>query len=146
MKIRPFEGGDEDDVIHVWRECGLIVPWNDPRRDIERKLQVNPEWFLVGESVGRVVATCMVGYDGHRGWLYYLGILPVHQGKGWGRNLVAHAESILRQVGCPKINLQVRSTNQDVIKFYESQGFACETTLSMGKRLESDEPIDSQSS
>ena len=146
LTIRPFRSNDEEGVIKVWHACGLTVPWNNPQRDIERKLQVKPEWFLIGEAKGQLVATCMIGYDGHRGWLYYLGVHPDHQGKGWGRELVAHAESILRRAGCPKINLQVRSTNQNVIQFYESLGFSSEATLSMGKRLESDEPFDVQSS
>lgn len=135
MTIRPYRATDEDAVIALWRECSMLR-WSDPRKDIARKLKVNPEWFLVGESAGRVVATCMIGYEGHRGWINFLAVAPDLQGGGHGRALMEEAERILRGVGCPKINLQVRATNTKVIAFYEKLGFAAEDLLNMGKRLE----------
>lgn len=138
MKIRPYQESDEEAVIALWRECRMLR-WSDPRKDIARKLAVNPEWFLVGESGGRVVATCMVGYEGHRGWINFLAVKPGLQGSGHGRALMAEAERILRGVGCAKINLQVRATNKKVIKFYRKLGFGTEDLINMGKRLATDE-------
>jgi ribosomal protein S18 acetylase RimI-like enzyme len=129
---------DKNAVIQLWIQCGLVVPHNNPVQDIERKMKVNPEWFLVGEIDGQVVGTCMAGYEGHRGWINYLAVLPDWQKRGLGRQLMEHAEKILLAAGCAKINLQIRSTNQQVIKFYESIGYKQDPVVSMGKRLEPD--------
>src|SRR5436305_13650420 len=107
MDIRCFEPQDEPAVVALWERCGLTRPWNDPRKDIRRKLQVRPDLFLVAEAAGTVVGVVMVGYDGHRGWISYLGVDPSHQRKGIGRALMAEAERRLRAEGCPKINLQI---------------------------------------
>lgn len=138
MEIRPYRPDDEAAVIAVWDRCGLLRPWNDPRKDIQRKLTDSPELFLVGTIEGRVVATVMAGYDGHRGWINYLGVCPDHQRQGLGREIMEAAERCLRERGVPKINLQVRSGNSQVIAFYESLGFRMDEVVSLGKRLESD--------
>ncbi|HEY0072591.1 MAG TPA: GNAT family acetyltransferase [Abditibacteriaceae bacterium] len=138
MTIRPFEISDSKPVIALWRECGLIVPWNDPQRDIERKMQVQPELFFVGEIEGRIVATLMAGYEGHRGWLNYVAVAPDAHRQGLGRQIVEHAIEQLRKRGCPKINLQVRTSNAEVIAFYESLGFQVDDATSLGMRLISD--------
>jgi ribosomal protein S18 acetylase RimI-like enzyme len=122
-------------VINLWHLCDLIVPWNDPQQDIHRKLQVQPELFLVGTIEERVVASVMAGYDGHRGWLYSLAVEPNSQRCGLGRRIVKAAISRLAAVGCHKVNLQIRANNVGVIGFYEALGFSVEETLSMGKRL-----------
>jgi ribosomal protein S18 acetylase RimI-like enzyme len=137
--IRPFQSADEPTVIALWQECGLTRPWNDPHKDIQRKLAVRPEWFLVAEVEGRVVASVMAGYEGHRGWLNYLAVALEHQRKGLARALVAEAENLLKAAGCPKINLQIRSTNAQVIEFYRRIGYGVDDVVSMGKRLERDE-------
>jgi ribosomal protein S18 acetylase RimI-like enzyme len=137
MTIRAYQTADENAVLALWRECGLLG-WSDPRKDIARKLRVNPEWFLVGERDGQVIATCMVGYEGHRGWINLLAVAPGHQRSGHGRALMAEAERILREAGCAKINLQVRTRNTGVIAFYEKLGFAVDEVVSLGKRLERD--------
>lgn len=136
--IRTFDPADEASVVALWDRCGLIRPWNDPRKDIARKQRVNPEWFLVAEEKGEVVATVMVGYEGHRGWINYLAVAPSHQRGGTGRALMNEAEKILRAAGCPKINLMVRRGNADVIAFYEKLGFTPDDVVSLGKRLEHD--------
>jgi len=141
--IRAFGPEDEDAVIELWGLCGLIVPHNDPRKDIRRKLRVNPEWFLVGEENGAILATCMVGYEGHRGWINYLAVAPMRQRQRLATRMMERAEGLLRAVGCPKINLQIRSTNLQVIAFYESLGFKVDTVTSLGKRLEVDSPAES---
>jgi ribosomal protein S18 acetylase RimI-like enzyme len=139
LEVRRFEQRDEASVAELWNECGLVVPWNDPFRDIERKIAVQPEMFLVGCREDRVVATVMVGYDGHRGWINYLAVRPQLQGTGIGRRMMDEAEDLLRAAGCPKINLQVRATNRDVIEFYEKVGFVQEDIVNLGKRLQRDD-------
>lgn len=138
MEIRSFEPGDESSVIQLWHDCGLVVPWNDPRRDIQRKLKTKPEMFLVACFGAQIVATVMAGYDGHRGWIYYLAVDPKHQRTGIGKRMLDEAESRLRAAGCPKINLQVRSTNSKVIAFYKRCGFKKDEVMSLSKRLEFD--------
>src|SRR5882724_2715023 len=143
-QIRPYRSADEDAVVGLWVACQLIGPKNNPRRDIARKLRVNPEWFLVGELDGKIVATCMVGYEGHRGWINYLAVAPECQRRGIAGQIMDEAERLLRQVGWPKINLQVRTTNAQVIEFYKSIGFQMDDVFSMGKRLEMDGSFHSQ--
>ena len=109
--------------------------WNDPRQDIDRKLAIADDGFLVGEIDGTVVASVMVGYDGHRGWVNYLGVDPDVEGEGYGRAIMAAAESWLVARGCPKLNLQVRSTNAGAMAFYDSLGFIRDDVVSYGKRL-----------
>jgi ribosomal protein S18 acetylase RimI-like enzyme len=138
FEIRPFASGDHDAVIGVWRRSGLLHPNNDPAKDIRRKLKVRPDLFLVGVAGGAVVATIMIGYDGHRGWVNYLGVLPEHQRRGYGRRLMEEAERLLRIEGCPKINLQVRTANKAALSFYDRIGFSDNDTVSLGKRLEQD--------
>lgn len=138
MKIRTYQPRDKEAVVQLWRECGLVAPQNDPEKDIERKLKVNPEWFLVGEIDGRIIASCMAGYEGHRGWINYLAVSPGHQRQGLARQIMEQAENILRAAGCPKINLQIRTSNSKVIAFYKSIGFTIDEAISMGKRLEHD--------
>lgn len=133
--IRPYETPDEAPVIDLWHQCNLVVPWNDPQQDIQLKLQAQPELFLVGVLGERVVATIMAGYDGHRGCLNYVAVAPDCQRLGLGRRMVEHAEMQLHQLGCPKINLQVRVTNTDVISFYEHLGYSVEERVNMGKKL-----------
>ena len=140
MHIRPFEASDEEAVVALWQRCGLTRPWNDPRKDIRRKLRVRPDLFLVGVLDGEIIATAMAGYEGHRGWISYLSVAPEHRRKGLGRAIMAEAERLLREAGCPKINLQVRSTNSEVIKFYQRIGFVLEDVVNLGKRLEEDGP------
>jgi len=134
-RIRPFAVADTEPVVALWRAAGLVVPWNDPYVDIQRKLTVQPELFLVGESHGVLVATAMVGYDGHRGWVNYLAVDGSRRGEGLGGRLMAEAERLLAERGCAKLNLQVRSTNEGVIAFYRSLGYRVDEVTSLGKRL-----------
>ena len=138
LQIRPFETLDEAHVVALWRLCGLTRPWNDPHRDIQRKLRDSPEWFLVGLLNGEIVASVMAGYDGHRGWLNYLAVGPAHRRQGCARAMVAAAELLLRQAGCPKVNLQVRADHADAVEFYRRLGYAVDEVVSLGKRLEPD--------
>jgi len=140
MEIRPFKPEDETAVIALWQQCDLVRPWNNPHQDIARKLCVQSELFLVGVLDGQIVASVMAGYEGHRGWLNYLAVAPQYQRRGHARALVAEVERRLRQTGCPKINLQIRTANQGVIEFYRRIGYSIDEVVSMGKRLVPDEP------
>ena len=139
MDIRQFDPEqDSPAVIALWQACGLVVPQNDPAKDIARKLAVDPDLFLVGEAEGTLVASVMGGYEGHRGWINYLAVAPHCQHRGYGREIMDAVEERLRAKGCPKINLQVRSSNESVIRFYESLGYSNDNVVGLGKRLEAD--------
>jgi ribosomal protein S18 acetylase RimI-like enzyme len=135
LVIRAFEEPDEDAVVALWRACDLVRPWNDPTRDIARKLTVQRELFLVGSVDGALVASAMAGYDGHRGWVNYLAVDPGHQRHGHARVLMAEIERLLLELGCPKVNLQVRDGNDDAMAFYASLGYARDRAVSLGKRI-----------
>ena len=139
FRIRPFESSDEAAIVHLWRVCGLVVPQNDPHRDIARKARVNPVMFLVGLQFGEIVGSCMAGYEGHRGWINYLAVAPDHRRSGLATKLMDEATRLLRKAGCPKINLQVRSSNDEVIAFYRHLGYEFDEVVSLGLRLEPDE-------
>jgi len=135
MLIRPFRDQDREAVVALWQACGLTRPWNDPRKDIDRKLAVQRELFLVGEREGRVIASVMTGYDGHRAWVYYLAVDPAHQGAGLGTQLVHRVEQEMLARGCPKVSLLVRGTNERVLAFYRKLGYAQDESVPLGKRL-----------
>lgn len=139
MDIRTYHPEDEAAVIRVWEECGLLRPWNDPRRDITRKLAEQPDLFLVGESGAEVIATAMAGFDGHRGWVYYVAVAPEHQRKSYGRQLMQTVERRLIARGCLKLNLQVRASNQEIIEFYLALGYVQDDVVSLGRRLIQDQ-------
>jgi ribosomal protein S18 acetylase RimI-like enzyme len=135
LQIQPYTPKYESEVIALWQRCDLTRPVNDPRKDIRRKIKVNPELFLIGLIDGRVVATAMGGYEGHRGWVNYLGVDPALQKKGLGRQIMRALEEKLLEKGCPKLNLQVRTGNTEAVKFYEHIGYKRDEVISMGKRL-----------
>ena len=138
MQIRAFQPADEAALIALWEECQLTRPWNDPHKDIARKLAVQPELFLVGTLDDEVMASVMTGYEGHRGWMNYLAVAPRHRGHGFGRALVEHVERLLRERGCPKVGLLVRNTNREAAAFYRRLGYAQDESISLGKRLIAD--------
>ena len=135
MEIRPYQESDQQAVIDLWQACGLVVAHNDPQRDIARKVQVGRELFLVGVEAGEVVATAMGGYEGHRGWINYLAVSPNHRRRSYGTLIMRALEKRLLALGCPKLNLQIRSSNESVIRFYASIGYQEDAVVSMGKRL-----------
>lgn len=135
LAIRPYHPSDEAAIIQLWRDCGLTRPWNDPSKDIARKLTVQSDLFLVGEAGGVIAGTLMGGYDGHRGWINYLAVSPAHQRLGYATALMRAAERKLLEMGCPKINLLIRSGNAAVQAFYARLGFQPDEVISLGKRL-----------
>jgi ribosomal protein S18 acetylase RimI-like enzyme len=138
MQIRAFQTEDEAAVIALWQACDLTRPWNDPHKDIARKLTVQPELFVVGFERDELIASAMFGYEGHRGWVNYLAVSPSHLRRGHASALMHWGEQALQARGCPKINLQVRSGNADVIAFYKSLGYGDDEVIGLGKRLISD--------
>ena len=138
MKVRTFHLADEAAIVALWEECKLTRPWNDPHKDIARKLAVQPELFLVGTMDNEVMASVMAGYEGHRGWMNYLAVAPRHRGRGYGRALVEKVERLLLERGCPKVGLLVRNTNKEAAEFYRRLGYAQDDSISLGKRLIAD--------
>jgi len=135
MLIRPYQAADQHAVVALWERCQLTRPWNDPVKDIQRKLSVEPVSFLIGVIEESIVATIMVGYDGHRGWVNYLAVEPSRQKSGLGRAMMAKAERLLLARGCPKLSLQIRTSNAQAVEFYKRLGYATDDVVSMGKRL-----------
>jgi ribosomal protein S18 acetylase RimI-like enzyme len=135
MNIKPYHPDNQQAVINLWQACNLVVAWNDPVKDIQRKMLVDPDLFLIGELSEDIVATVMGGYEGHRGWINYLAVSPEHQRKGYARAMMQQVEVLILQKGSPKINLQVRSNNIDVIHFYQAIGYDIENAVGLGKRL-----------
>lgn len=138
LLIRPFKEGDEEALVSLWNMCKLTVPWNNPYKDIARKLKVQAELFLVGYLEDKLIASVMAGYDGHRGWINYFAVHPDFQARGYGKQLMDNVENGLRELGCPKINLQIREGNDKVFSYYQKLGFVEEKRINMGKRLEDD--------
>jgi ribosomal protein S18 acetylase RimI-like enzyme len=135
MEIRPFREADEAQVVALWQACGLTRPWNDPHKDIARKLQVQPELFLVAQEGGAIVASVMAGYEGHRGWVNYLAVDAAHRRGGLGARPMRQVEDLLLARGCPKLSLLVRTSNADVLAFYRALGYAQDDAIPLGKRL-----------
>lgn len=136
LTVRPFRDQDETAVLALWHAVFPDdPPRNDPRAIIRRKRRVQPELFLVGETGERIVATVVAGYDGHRGWVYHLAVGAGARRQGYGRAMMAAAEARLRELGCPKLNLQVHRFNAEVVAFYEALGYTVEDRISMGKVL-----------
>jgi ribosomal protein S18 acetylase RimI-like enzyme len=136
VEIRPYREDDEAAVAALWREIFPDAPaHNRPEADIWRKLAVQRELFLVAMVDAELVGTAMAGYDGHRGWLYYLAVHPAHRRQGIGEALMGRVQDDLAAIGCPKLNLQVRAENIGAVAFYRRLGFDIEERVSMGKRL-----------
>ena len=140
MQIRKFIEKDTRAVIALWVKCRLVVPSNNPQKDIERKLKVDRDLFLVGTLDKKIVATVMGGYEGHRGWINYLAVDPGCRKNGYGRIIMQEVERRIRAKGCTKINLQVRATNKEIIQFYQSLGYTDDHVIGLGKRLVEDKP------
>lgn len=135
FEIVKYRSEHQDAVVDLWKKCNLVVPQNDPVEDIRRKLDFQPELFFVALLRGKLVGSIMAGYEGHRGWLNYLAVLPEYQKRGYGGKLVEKAVGELRKLGCLKVNLQVRRSNVSVIEFYKHLGFREDEVVSLGKRL-----------
>jgi ribosomal protein S18 acetylase RimI-like enzyme len=141
IEIVPYSQTHFAGVKALWEE---VFP-DDPPRDyaeisVASKASEHPELFLLALEDGRVVGSVMAGYDGHRGWLYRVAVAKTHRHRGVGAALIHEAEQLLWALGCVKINLQVRGTNQGVTAFYQSLGYVVQERISMGK-LAPDDPL-----
>jgi hypothetical protein len=134
MNIRVFQQSDTESVIALWKQVfSDKQPHNNPVLVINQKLATQPELFFVAEIDSVIIGTIMAGYDGHRGWLYTVAVNPQYRRRGIGTNLVQHAEKALIEMGCLKINLQVRASNAKVVDFYQKLGYLTDGNISMGK-------------
>ena len=136
LVIAEIADGDVDDVIALWQRCGLTRPWNDPASDIALARRSANSTVLVGRAGGTIVATAMVGHDGHRGWVYYVAVDPVRQKQGFGRAIMTAAERWLRAAGLPKLQLLVRRENAKAGAFYQSLGYEEADTVVFAKWLD----------
>ena len=137
VAIRPIHDGDEESVVELWRVCGLVRPWNDPHRDIESaRANLSSDVFVAvaGNEGGRIVGSVMAGFEGHRGWVYYLAVVPERRSQGLGRRLMHHAEAWLERQGAPKIMLMIREENESVRRLYEGLGYSVERRTVMSRR------------
>lgn len=133
--VRDFQPEDSDEVVALWDACGLIRPWNNPHADILRKLTDGNGAFWVATSADAVIASVMIGYDGHRGSINYLAVAPAWQRTGIGARLMRQAEAFLLDRGCPKVNLCIRKDNEAVRTFYDQLGYVIDDVYLFGKRL-----------
>jgi len=137
MDIREYQTADHDQVVGLWKAVfPNSVGHNEPSAAIQRKVDADDHLFFVATENDSIIGTVIAGYDGHRGWIYSVSVSPGSRRRGIGTRLIRHAEDALLQFGCPKINLQIRSDNQDVVAFYESIGFQTEARISMGKLID----------
>ncbi|EDP66264.1 putative acetyltransferase [alpha proteobacterium BAL199] len=134
--FRTIRDADVDPVVDLWRRCGLTVAWNDPHRDIAFARSVANADVLVGDEDGSIVASVMVGHDGHRGWIYYVAADPSHRGKGLGRIAMAEAEAWMKRRGVPKAELMIRRSNEGVRGFYDAIGWTEEPVVVHAKRFD----------
>ena len=140
MIIRVFDERDTQDVLALWAQAFPEYatpgkPQRDPRLSIRNKLAMQPEFFFVGLLEERLIGTVMVGYDGHRGWMYSLAVAEDERGNGYARALVEHAERALAAIGCPKLNLQIMANKPETQAFYAKLGYQMDAVVSFGKRL-----------
>jgi len=138
--IRVFDERDTQAVLALWAQAFPEYatpgkPQRDPRLSIRNKLAMQPEFFFVGLLEERLIGTVMVGYDGHRGWMYSLAVAEDERGNGYARALVEHAERALAAIGCPKLNLQVMANKPETRAFYAKLGYQMDEVVSFGKRL-----------
>jgi GNAT superfamily N-acetyltransferase len=135
LTFRPIADGDIDGVVDLWERCGLLVPHNDPRRDIESARRASDAEVLVADVLGKVVASVMVGYDGHRGWIYYVAVDPGRRRASMGRRVMEAAEAWMKARGVPKAELLIRDTNVQVRDFYAKLGWNEEPRVVMSKPM-----------
>ena len=134
--IRPIRDGDEAAVANLWHACGLVRPWNDPLRDIgSARANASSDIFVVvsGEGGRQITGSVMAGYEGHRGWVYYVAVAPEHRSQGLGEKLMRHAEAWLAEAGAPKVMLMIREDNEAVRRFYEGLGYEVEERTVMSR-------------
>ncbi len=136
MRVRTMAAEEGPAVVALWEACGLTRSWNDPAADLKRAMDANDAAVLVGEEEGALVASVMTGFDGHRGWIYYLAGAPERQRQGLGRQMFEAAQAWLKDRGAPKVQLMVRDANQAAIRFYEALGLEVQPVVTLGRLFE----------
>ena len=147
VRIRPIRDADVAAVVDLWRECGLVRPWNDPHRDIECARAGTSSEILVAETgdggIG-IAGSVMAGFDGHRAWVYYVAVAPEHRSHGLGGTLMRHAERWLAGLGASKVMLMIRPENEGVRRFYDGLGYEVEERVIMSRRMTERSPAESK--
>jgi ribosomal protein S18 acetylase RimI-like enzyme len=136
MLIEPLPPARFHSAIALWREVGLTRPWNDPEADLRRAVAGPASAVLAGVQDDALVATAMVGHDGHRGWVYYVAVAPDERGNSYGREIMRAAEDWLIDRGIPKLNLMIREDNESATAFYAALGYARDQVIVLSKRLD----------
>ena len=134
--IEALGGDDAKTAVALWQEADLTRPWNDATADFRRALESPSSTVLGIRDGGRLVGTAMVGWDGHRGWVYYLAVAKSHRGRGLGKELMAGAEHWLKAAGAPKIQFMVRTENDAVLAFYDHLGYIPQYCVVLGRRID----------
>jgi ribosomal protein S18 acetylase RimI-like enzyme len=132
---------DIESAVALWEACNLTRPWNDPRADARLALTGETSTILAGHVGGRLVATAMIGADGHRGWVYYLAVDPALRGRGHGEAMMRAAEAWVRARGVPKLQLMVRGDNRAAVRFYEAIGYGVEDCLVLSVRFDAPDAV-----
>ncbi|MEO9470402.1 GNAT family acetyltransferase [Parasphingorhabdus sp.] len=135
MEISTASESDVDNVIALWKACDLTRPWNDPKADYQLALATETSDILLARREGALIASIMVGFDGHRGWVYYLAVAPKHRRDGLGRIMMGAAEDWLKHRNAPKVQLMVREDNAQAIGFYKALGYETQPVVTIGKRI-----------
>ena len=139
IEVRPYENSDESGVVALWEVVfPNDPPWNEPRVIIRRKRTVQSDLFLVATHDSAIIGTVLAGFDGCRGWIHHLAVSPDARRNGIGSSLMREAAARLQALGAPKVNLQVRASNEGAVRFYERVGFKIEERISMGQHLQED--------
>ncbi|MGZ4176687.1 MAG: GNAT family acetyltransferase [Solirubrobacteraceae bacterium] len=135
MHIESLSPSQFQAAIALWHDAGLTRPWNDPLEDLRRAMAGPASTVLAGTEGDQLLATAMVGHDGHRGWVYYVAVRPDRRGRGHGRTIMRACETWLAARGVPKIDLMVRTQNDAVLAFYNAIGYGRDEVFVMSKRL-----------
>ena len=135
LKVRPFRIDDYDEVVSLWKEAGIALSLSDTRESLEAKSRRDAELFIVLEQLDDIVGVVMGCFDGRRGWINHLAVLPSRQGRGLGQYLVSELEERFRAIGCEKVNLLIELDNAEVQSFYRRFGYARDDLIFMEKWL-----------
>jgi ribosomal protein S18 acetylase RimI-like enzyme len=130
-----YQPEDQEQVIALWQACNLTRPWNDPMKDIAFAMQSPASTILIGKFEDKIIATAMVGHDGHRGAVYYFAVHPIFQKKNYGTDMMKQVETWFKLQGVWKINLLIREDNLAATGFYQAIGFEKNAVVSMGKLI-----------
>ena len=135
-EVVPAGAADAEAAVALWQACGLTRPWNDPAGDFRSAVEGATSAILLLRDESGLAASAMVGFDGHRGWVYYLAVAPDRRREGLGGRMMAAAEAWLRDRGAPKIQLMVREDNHAALGFYESLGLERQKVVTLGRFLD----------